>query len=209
MNWGLLIVLLAVLLLAGFTARQWAPHLIGFISSNAELIQAISSLVQLVIWFIAGLIFILALIFRSEIQTAKPTQPDVPLSHTPTKTLSPTISPTSTHSITPSATLAPSVTSTPTSSPPPSPVPTPTIDYTANGFCDEVEEPCYYLPIAGDSWPTVAVNSIFEDSCRWPDIANLNRRPDGTYRNIGPLLIESGIFIPPLSKVSEYNPENS
>jgi len=63
-------------------------------------------------------------------------------------------------------------------------------------FCNSVKEFCYYLPSESDSWPLVAKNSAFEDSCDWPLIANVNRGTDGKYRIVGNILMRVGIFIP-------------
>jgi hypothetical protein len=69
-----------------------------------------------------------------------------------------------------------------------------------------VQEPCYYIPSLGESWPVVATTTSYRDSCRWPEIANLNRAPDGTYRIIGSVLARSGILVPPPLAEGAYPP---
>jgi hypothetical protein len=45
----------ATLIVLAFTARSWLPPSLRFIGTNADVIQSITSLVQLVIWLVAGL----------------------------------------------------------------------------------------------------------------------------------------------------------
>jgi len=88
----------------------------------------------------------------------------------------------------------------------PQPNPTPTLSYIPVGFCDQSNPPCLYLPAPGESWQTVARNTAFNDACRWPEIANLNRHTDGSYRTIGSFLARAGIFVPIPDRSAEYVP---
>jgi formylglycine-generating enzyme required for sulfatase activity len=63
----LLIFLIILLLLAGFLARFWLPPLLDFLGTNSDLIQALTDLVQLLLW--AGSILLFFLGYRRSQQT--------------------------------------------------------------------------------------------------------------------------------------------
>jgi len=201
-GWVILFAIGALLIAAALTQKRWLPRILGFATDNSETIGAIESLFQIAFWFVASMSIIWGIVkvgiplsesraenpaieseFTSTFTHAPPTEP---LS-TPTPTLP---RPTITSSPEPTATALASSTPTPT------PYQTPTPNFTPAGFCDEFDEPCLYLPKAGESWQTVADASAYEDVCRWPEIANLNRRPDGTYRGVKGILRIAGIFVP-------------
>lgn len=120
-----------------------------------------------------------------------PASPSPPL-HTPTTT--PTVTPT------PSATPSPTVPATPTQTP------TPTPDYYPNGYCDDVEEPCIAMPKSGESLDHLAARTSYGEACRWPEIANLNRAEDGTYRELKGILLTAGVFVPKPAAPDYYDP---
>ncbi len=119
-----------------------------------------------------------------------------------TSTATPTATATGTPTLTPSATSTASTTATSTWTPTPSATGTPAptraaTPYLANGFCGQASEPCIYqLNVnAGESWEVVAANTAFQDQCKWPVIASLNRDVNGRYRQTGSL-VKAGIFVP-------------
>jgi hypothetical protein len=122
--------------------------------------------------------------------TSTPT-PTLTMTSTPTLTETPTLVPTSFTVVSPS----PTTLSTATSSP--SPIPTWDNPSYFPGYCDEnaYQLPCIYMPIANESYEPVAKNTLGE-SCKWPEIFNLNRSPTGEYRGVDPTLFNKGIFIP-------------
>lgn len=73
-----------------------------------------------------------------------------------------------------------------------------------NGTCDKVDPPClYYNPL---SWPALAEFLYGEaETFRWPEIANLNRRPDGTLE-IPLQRSEWPIFLPAAVSQGTYRP---
>jgi hypothetical protein len=95
---------------------------------------------------------------------------------------------------TPSLTLAPTFTNTST------------ISYIANGFCTESPEPCFYIPSSIDTWKSIASKTSYQNECRWPEIANVNRNISGNYRILDYLLTTAGVFIPPSDRINEYKP---
>jgi hypothetical protein len=133
--------------------------------------------------------------------TSAPTKiPTFSVSSTITRTTTLTYIPTNASTFIPPFTSTPKSTSTIEISPTLT-----SIEY--SGFCGETPEPCLYLPKLNDSWPIVAENTSFQDGCKWPLIANLNRKPDGTYRAVAGILFTGGIFVPPPTKLEEYRPQ--
>jgi len=156
------------------------------------------------VFIISGLLFVS--LGAVAAYAPRPSEPSVPLEPPPSPTPiapsqttdSPSLDAPARASAIPAASLEDGLT--------PVPSPTPTISSRPNGFCENAQPPCLYLPSAGDSWDQVTLKSDFADSCRWPEIANVNRNPDGTYRMIGSLLMRDGILIPEEARAAEYNP---
>lgn len=67
------------------------------------------------------------------------------------------------------------------------------------GDCQDldIDPPCQYVPRPGDSWPAIAAMTPYGNSCRWPEIANVNRLADGNYDlHIRP---NKPVLIPPVA----------
>ena len=60
-KWIITIGVIVALLVAGATTQFWVPSLWSFLGQNADEIGALSSLLQLVIWFLAGLAVVISL----------------------------------------------------------------------------------------------------------------------------------------------------
>ena len=133
--------------------------------------------------------------------------PTATFTATPTPTGTPTHAPTPspTRTTTPSATITIMITPTFIT---PSPTPTQTVTPTATRFppinpvvCDADEgilDDCFLVPLKGDSWQSIADRSAYDSACRWPEIADKNRAPSGYYRELKSVLLDAGIYIPPI-----------
>lgn len=110
------------------------------------------------------------------------------------ETKTPTVTPTSSVTPTPSPTLKPSMT------------PVPTVDpFASTGNCDSpgIEQPCTKFNPA--SWDSIGYDVFGQaERCRWPEIANVNRLPNGRYNQ--PLPDDVPIFIPPVAPGGMYQP---
>ena len=108
----------------------------------------------------------------------------------------------------PSGTWSPTITRQETALETPSPPEgqppsTPTTDlYTPSGDCDDSSPPC--IEYNAVSWDLLAVELYSEAGrCRWVEIANLNRRDDGTYDIPLPNL---PVFVPAVAPRGTYLP---
>jgi hypothetical protein len=63
-------------------------------------------------------------------------------------------------------------------------------------------EDCFLVPLKGDSWQSIAERSAYANACRWPEIADKNRAPSGYYRELKSVLLDAGIYIPPVDMTS-------
>lgn len=84
------------------------------------------------------------------------------------------------------------------------------INYQTNGNCDAAisNTPCTYVLSAGDRWQQIAQDSPYGDNCRYPEILNLNRRPDGSYPRLSGYDSDLGrpITIMPAARYGSYSP---
>jgi len=77
-KWGIPVVTVAALVILAFTARWWAPALLGFVSDNSDLIQGLTDLVQLVLWAGAAIVAAIGFLRGRRQPPAVPTQPAQP-----------------------------------------------------------------------------------------------------------------------------------
>ena len=75
----------------------------------------------------------------------------------------------------------------------------------SQGSCADADAPCRYDPESGHGWLTIASKQPWGDSCRWPEIANVNRLSDGTYD----LAVHPNkpILIPPVAPFGTHRPQ--
>jgi hypothetical protein len=108
--------------------------------------------------------------------TPRVSSPTPPLP-TPVITISPSVTPSTTNTLTPSELI--------------------------NGTCDKAKPPCLYYGAL--SWQEVTVFLFSHaEKCRWPEIASLNRRPNGHYYL--PLPEDAGIFIHQVAPSGTHHP---
>ena len=80
-KWGIPVVTVAALVILAFTARWWAPALLGFVSDNSDLIQGLTDLVQLVLWTGAAIVAVISFLRGRRQPPADLAQPTQPQAH--------------------------------------------------------------------------------------------------------------------------------
>lgn len=103
------------------------------------------------------------------------------------------------------STPVPSATPTPTAaSISRTPKPTPAPGDLIKGTCEEELKPCLYYNAL--SWQEISIWLYGEaERCRWVEIADLNRNPDGTYKR--PLPDNYTVYVPPVAKRGTFLPQ--
>ena len=79
-RWPFLLILI-LLVGAGITFRWWFPPLVGFAGANADAIQGLAGLIQIVIWLGSAVLFWFGFLRKPKEEPTAPVQPQGVLSN--------------------------------------------------------------------------------------------------------------------------------